>query len=125
MPATEMVAMVAVVAALALSFVHVLRLIGTAILHKTVRRAVDRDPATAEGLLMQLAKPRPASGDDRIAIILVAVGIAMAAATVIAVDDPGVIRLGIAASLFPLILGGALWLRFRALERSRLRDAGE
>jgi hypothetical protein len=119
-----MIVMVAMFAALALSFVFVLRLIGTAILHKTVRRAVEKDPAAATGLLTQLTEPRPASGDDRIAIILIAVGIAMAAAAVIAVDDPGVVRLGIAASLFPLILGGALWLRFRAIERAG-RGTGE
>jgi hypothetical protein len=125
MPATEMIVMVAMFAALALSFVYVLRLINTAILHKTVRRAVDRDPASAEGLLNQLAQPRPTSGDDRLSVILVAVGIAIAAASIIAVDDPGVVRLGIAASLFPLIVGAALWLRLFFRARMGLRDGGQ
>ena len=119
MPPTEMVVMVALFAALALSFVYVLRLINTAILHKTVRRAVDRDPASAEGLLHQLAQPRPTSGDDRLAVILVAVGIAMAAGSVIAIDDTAPLRVGIAASLFPLLVGAALWLRHYLIERRR------
>jgi membrane associated rhomboid family serine protease len=60
----------------------------------------------------------------RLAIILIAIGIAMAAAPIIAIDDRGIVRLAIAASLFPLLVGGALWLRFVAAQRAK-RRAGE
>jgi hypothetical protein len=120
-----MIAMVAVVGALALSFIHILRLIGTAMMHKTVRKVVERDPASAEGLLAQIGKPREQTGDDRLSVVLVAIGLAMAAATAIAVDDPGMVRAGIAASLFPLIVGAALGLRLFMLKRFQSRDPGK
>jgi hypothetical protein len=125
MPATEMIVSVAVLAALVLGFIHLLRLIGTAVRHRTVRRVIDRDPASAEQLLAQLGKPEEANSDERLGIIMVALGIAMAAAAVIAVDDPGLVRAGIAASLFPLIIGGALWLRHAAMQRAKRRDGGQ
>ena len=124
MPSTEMVVMVAMFAAMALSFIAVLRLIGTAILHKTVRRVVDRDPERAQQLIEKLGQPSERSGDDRLAIILVAVGAAMIGSALVAVDDPGMIRLAIGAALFPLLVGAALWLRLFFIARAR-RAAGQ
>jgi hypothetical protein len=119
-----MIVMIAVVSALALSFIQVLRLIGTAILHQTVRKAVDRDPASAESLLHQLGRPREQTGDDRLSIILIAIGIAMIAASVVN-GDPSWMHYGIAAALFPLLVGTALWLRVFMLTRFQRRDAGK
>jgi hypothetical protein len=124
MPTTEMIVMIAVIAALILGFIHLLRLFSAMILHSTVRRVVDRDPAAAEGLLAKLTEPRVASGDDRLSTILVAVGIAMIAGAIVAVDDPGVVRVAIGAALFPLFLGIALWLRLFILARTR-RGTGQ
>lgn len=121
MPATEMVAMIAVVAALALGFVHLLRIMATAMKYKAMRNLVKADPATATTLLSQLNRteePRD-SNDERIAIILIAIGIAMVAGCLIAIDDRGMMRVGIAAALFPLLVGGALWLRAYLVERRR------
>ena len=122
MPATEMIVMIAVVAALALSFIHLLRFATTAIFHKTVRRVIDRDPAKAEEMLAQLGAPQE-SGDDRLSVILIALGIAMVAASVV-INAPNWVHYGIAGALFPLIIGTALWLRLYFLERSR-RGAGQ
>ena len=63
MPATEMIVMVAVVAAIALSFIHLVRLAATAIMHKTARRLVDRDPSSAEAMMERLGSlpERPAT----------------------------------------------------------------
>jgi membrane associated rhomboid family serine protease len=119
-----MIVMIALFSALALGFIQLLRLIGAAITHRTIRRVVDRDPASAERLLEQLATPAPRTGDDRLAIILIAIGIAMAAGAVIAIDDPGPLRVAVAASLFPLLVGGALWLRLYLIERRR-RASGQ
>lgn len=118
MPTTEMIVMVSIIAALALSFIQILRLVNAGLLHKTVRKLVERDPEHAQALISKLGEPPARSGDDRLAIILLAIGLAMAAGTVIAIDDPGLVRFGIAASLFPLSVGAALWLRIY-LERRR------
>lgn len=125
MPTTEMIAMIAVVAALALGFIALLRLIATTITHRTIQKAIESNPQLAEGLLQKLTERKERSGDDRLAMILVAIGIAMAAAPIIAIDDPGIVRVALAASLFPLLVGATLWLRFRAVERARRRDRGE
>jgi hypothetical protein len=125
MPMTEMVVMVAVVSALVLGFIALLRLMATVITHKTIRKAVETNPQLAEGLLQKLTDRKERSGDDRLAMILVAIGVAMAAAPIIAIDDPGIVRLALAASLFPLLVGATLWLRFRAVERAQRRDRGE
>lgn len=124
MPLTEMVVMVSIVAAIALGCIALFRLVATMITHRTIRKAVETNPKLAENLLQKLTAPRESSGDDRLAIILIAIGIAMAAAPVIAIDDRGIVRLAVAAALFPLLVGGALWLRFRA-ERAKRRDGGE
>ena len=58
-------------------------------------------------------------------MVLIAIGVAMFAAPIIAIDDRGIVRLAIAASLFPLLVGATLWLRYRAAERAKLRDRGE
>jgi hypothetical protein len=115
-----MIVMIAVVSALALSFIHLVRLIGTAILHRTIRQAVDRDPANAETLITRLSAPPEARGDDRLPTILIALGIALIAASTV-INDPGWIHYGIAGALFPLIIGTALWLRLFVLERARRR----
>ena len=122
MPTTEMVVMVAIISALVLGFIAILRLFGTMVAHKTIRSAVERDPKHADALLMQLTARRESTGDDRMAIILVAVGVAMAGAGVV-MGDPGLMRLAIAAALFPLLVGGALWLRFRALQRGARHES--
>lgn len=125
MPVTEMVVMVAITSALVLGFIALLRLISTMIMHKTIRKAVETDPQQVEQLLQKLTARREAQGDDKLAIVLIAIGVAMAAAPLIAIDDPGIVRLAVGAALFPLLVGGALWLRFRAAERARRRDQGE
>jgi len=124
MPLTEMVAMIAVVAAMALAFIAFLRLIAITITHKTIRKTVESNPQLAEEALRKLMTRREGPADDRLAIVLIAIGLAMAAGPFIAIDDPGMVRLALAASLFPLLVGGALWLRFRA-ERAKKRDGGK
>ena len=125
MPLTEMIVMVAITGALVLGFIFLLRLIGTLVTHRTIRKAVEINPEYAEALLDKLTAPRERSADDKLAIVLVAIGVAMAAAPIVAVDDPGMIRLAVAAALFPLLVGAALWLRFRAVERAKRRDGAE
>jgi hypothetical protein len=123
MPLTEMVVMVAIAAAMVLAFIHILRLVGTLVLHRTIRKMAERDPAAAQSLVAQLAAPAQGSGDDRLSTILIAVGIAMIVGSIV-VGDPRWMHYAVAAALFPLIVGTALWLRLFWLGRAR-RGSGQ
>jgi membrane associated rhomboid family serine protease len=125
MPWTEAVVTITIVSALALLFIALFRLLSTLITHRTIRKAVETDPKLAEELLQKLTIKKERQGDDKLAMVLVAIGVAMAAAPIIAVDDPGIVRFAIAAALFPLLVGATLWLRSRAVERARRRDRAE
>lgn len=123
MPATEMIVLIAAFSAMTLAAIHVLRLIGTFIVHRTLRRAIEVDPASAGGLLDRLETPRPASnGDDRLSLLLIAFGIAMIAASLV-IGETSWMHYGIAGALFPLVIGSALALRFHFLERARRRGS--
>ena len=125
MPVTEMVVTVAIAAAGMLLLIALLRLFATLSEHKTIRKAVESNPQLAESLIEMAGSARGESVDERVAIILVAIGLAMIGAPLIAVDDPGMVRFAIGASLFPLLVGAALWLRARAAERARRRERAE
>jgi len=125
MPFTEMVVLVAAFAALCLAGIHLLRLVGTAILHRTVRKAIDKDAQAAEPLLAKLtAAPEPSTDDDRTATLLIAFGIAMVAASLI-IGDPRWLHYGAAGAIFPLVIGTALWLRHYLVNRSSRTDRAE
>ncbi len=121
MPATEMVVMIAAFAALALTAIHLLRLITAAMFHRTVRRAIDRDPAMAEALLARLSAPQGRGGDDRTAVLLIATAIAIIVSCLI-IGEAELVRYGVAGAMFPLILGAALWGRDYFVRRGN--DAG-
>ena len=126
MPWTEAVVTIVIACGLAFGFIALLRLGATLITHKTLRKAVETNPQLTEELLQKLTSRRERPrGDDKLAIILVAIGVAMAAGPVIAIDDPGIVRFALAAALFPLLVGGALWLRSWMAERARRRDRAE
>lgn len=121
----QTVLLITLVSGIFLGFISLFRLFATMITHRTLRKAIETNPQMAETLLAKLTARREGAGDDRIAIILIAIGIAMVAGSLIAVDDRGMIRLFVGAALFPLLVGGALWLRFRAVERAKRRDRAE
>src|SRR5690348_8490086 len=104
MPITEMIVSIAVAGALVLGFIAVLSLFAARIRHTTIRKAIDTNPELAAGMLDKLTARKERSGDDRLALVLIAIGVAMAVAPIIAVDDPGIVRFAIAASLFPLLV---------------------
>ena len=125
MPWTEMVVTIAIAAALVVAFIALIRLGFTLASHRTMRKALDTNPQLAEGLLEKLTQRRERPSDDKVAIVLIAIGIAMALAPIIASDDPGDVRVAFAAALFPLLVGGALWLRYYAAERAKRRERSE
>lgn len=124
MPATEMIVSIAVVTALALMVIHFFRLLGIAIRHKTVRRVIERDPAAAESVISELSKPDVPAGDDRLGLILFALGVATLAASFTAGETGGWTDYGVGAAMFPLIVGAALMARHFLIERAR-RRAGQ
>jgi uncharacterized membrane protein len=105
-PGSEMVVLVAMFAAIALVLVHLFRLAQAAITHSTIRQLIDKDPARAEALIEQVTARRP-SGNDRTAVVLIAIGISMILASWIA-GDAGWMRYGVAGGLFPMITGVSL-----------------
>jgi hypothetical protein len=119
----QTILLIAVFSAVVLGFINVLRLIASAMLHRTIRRALDKDPSRAAPLIERLAASGPRNGDDgRLSTILVAIGIAMIAASLV-IGDPSWMHEGIAAALFPLVVGTALWLRLYLVERARRRGS--
>jgi hypothetical protein len=126
MPWSEMLVMITAFAALALTAIHVLRLIGVAVMHRTIRKAIDRDPNAAEPLLARLSAPGEVKerGDDRTATLLISFGVAMVVASLV-IGDPSWVRYPIAGAIFPLFIGIALWLRHYAINRSRRTDSAE
>jgi hypothetical protein len=121
----QTILLVAVFSAVVLGFINVVRLLGSAMLHRTIRRALDSDPTRAGPLIERMAAARHENGDDgRLSTILVAIGIAMIAASVV-IGDPSWMHYGVAAALFPLVVGTALWLRFFVQRRAAQRDAGK
>lgn len=118
MPVTEMIMLIAAFSALCLAVIHALRLVGTFIVHRTLRRAIEVDPTSAAPLLDKLESPREQKGDDRLSVLLIAFGIAMVAASLV-IGDESWMHYGVAGALFPLIVGTALALRYYVIERAR------
>ena len=119
MPATEMIVSVAVAAVLALIVIQLFRLFQTAIRHKTVRKVIEKDPGIAEKAIEELSKAPEPAGDDRLGLILLALGVATLAASFTAGDTGGWTDYGVGASMFPLIVGAALMVRHFVIERTR------
>ena len=126
MPYTEMVVSIVVAAGFVLGAIYLFRLVAVAIMHRTIRKAIDRDPSAAEPLLERLAAPPEAkeSGDDRTATLLIAFGVAMVVASLV-IGDSSWIRYPIAGAVFPLIIGSALWLRHYLLNRRQRTDSAD
>ena len=125
MPATEMIVTVAIVAAIALVVIQLFRLAATAMRHKTVRRVIDRDPTAAESVIAELRTPGTPGGDDRLGVILFALGIATLLASFTAGNTGGWTDYGVGAAMFPLVVGAALMLRHYVIERAKRRGSPE
>ena len=125
MPYSEMVVLIAAFSAMVLGGIHVLRLFATIIMHRTIRKAIDRDPTAAEPLLERLSAPvESKGGDDRTATLLIAFGVAMVVASLV-IGDLNWMHYAIAGAVFPLIIGTALWLRHYLLNRSQRTDRAD
>lgn len=101
------------------------RIIHAFMIHRSVRKAIEAKSGDAGALIEKLNKPyemadegakRPKSGDDRIALVLMAIGFAILGFGLIE-GSPDGMRMGAGAALFPLFVGIALLVARRMQKR--------
>jgi hypothetical protein len=138
-PTTEMVAVsdsffrlmenVTMVALFVVGFFLLARLLHAWMLHRSIRRALEAKSDAVSPLIDKLNKPYEhlsgqspdAPGDDRNALVLIAIGLAMAGFGLIQGHEE-LIRVAVGAALFPTFVGIALLVRRRL---ARAAAAGE
>ena len=127
MPSTEMVVMIAITLSLLGGLALIIRFLSGWLMHRTLRKAIERDSAAAPALIDRIEameSGRSALGnDDRNGMVLIALAIAMTGYALIAVDDPGVIRSIVGGTLFPLLIFALLLLRRKLLKRELAEEA--
>lgn len=99
------------------------RLFRTAMQHKTIREAISRDNQSVPNLLASIDQDQQQStgtNDDRTAMVLIALGIALFLFGLLQQDIQQLRQIG-GAALFPIFVGAALLLRFY-LARKRDRQ---
>ena len=131
-PTTELVAVsndffnlmenVTMVALFVVGFFLLARLLHAWMLHRSIRRALDAKSDAVSPLIDKLNKPyehispqgavEPSIGDDRNALVLLAIGLAMAGFGLIQGHEQ-LIRISAGAALFPAFVGIALLVRRR------------
>jgi hypothetical protein len=121
-PGNQLILIIAAITAGTITIVNLLRVIRSAAFNRTLREAIDRYPDRAEEMIALAANSDAASTDGRTAAVLIAVGLALVAASLIA--NEGWLRYGIGAALFPLLVGIALLTR-EFLVRRLSRDRSE
>ncbi|HEY0116847.1 MAG TPA: hypothetical protein VGB54_14125 [Allosphingosinicella sp.] len=124
MPVNDMIVGIAGGLLMLTGFVFFLRLVQAWMLHRTLRDAITRDSAVAQGLIERLEKGdqrrHQMAGDDRNGIVLIAIGVAMGGFALI-VNEPSWMRYTLGAALFPILVGVALLGRHLWLRRQRDR----
>jgi hypothetical protein len=118
----DAIIILAIVAAVVLVIAQLVKLLQSMMLHRTVREALTRDNALTPELLDRLDQPRPAagSGDDRIGLVLIALGAALIVFAYLQ-GSPDTIHNLAPASVFPLFVGGVLVGRYYVV---RAREGG-
>ena len=131
-PTTELVAIsnnffgwlenITMVALFVVGFFLLARLLHAWMLHRSIRRALEAKSDAVSPLIDKLNKPyehlgpqgagEPAGGDDRNALVLLAIGLAMAGFGLIQGNEQ-LIRISSGAALFPAFVGIALLVRRR------------
>lgn len=129
-PTTELVAItdsffgwlenITMVALFVVGFFLLARLLHAWMLHRSIRRALEAKSEAVSPLIEKLNKPYEhiggqspdVPGDDRNALVLIAIGLAMAGFGVIQGHEE-LIRAAVGAALFPIFVGIALLVRRR------------
>ena len=113
---------ITMVALFVVGFFLLARLLHAWMLHRSIRRALEAKSDAVSPLIDKLNKPyehlgpqgagEPAGGDDRNALVLLAIGLAMAGFGLIQGNEQ-LIRISAGAALFPAFVGIALLVRRR------------
>ena len=126
MPKEELAAVIALTSATLIGFIFLLRFMRAFLLHRTLRRAIDKQLPEAGMLVERMGEidgRRGAGNDDRSGLILIALGLALIGFTTIAIGGWATQRILYGGSLFPLLVGAVLIWRHRQLSREALIDA--
>ena len=101
----DIILIVAIAAAVILVVNQIVKLLQARMLHRTVREALSRDSALTPALLDKIDNPRRKAwgGDDRIGLLLIAIGAAMIVFALLEDNQDTV-----PASVFPLFVGAVL-----------------
>lgn len=106
------------------------RIIHAFMIHRSVRKAIEAKSGDAGPLIDKLNKPyelageevkRPKAGDDRLALVLIAIGFAIIGFGLVQGQEQ-VIRGTAGAALFPLLVGAALMLSRRLQKREQAEE---
>jgi hypothetical protein len=116
--AGDIIISIAVATAIVLIFNQLARVVRTMILHRTIRKGMIHNSALTPELLdrIETQKPETAFGDDRIGLVLLAIGLAIIGFGIIQ-GDPDDIRNTAGVALFPLFVGAVLFGRHIYLAR--------
>lgn len=109
----DIVAFIAIAVAVMVGMVQLGRVLRTMMLHKTVREALTRDNALGPALLDKLDEPKSSAGfgDDRIGLVLLAIGFALVGFALIQGSQDTIKNMS-GMALFPLFVGAVLLGRF-------------
>lgn len=122
MPVTAMIVSLGMFVMIATSVYFLILLLKARMIHRTLREAISRDSAVAEGLIERLERGdqlrAEMGGDDRNGLVLVAIGVALGGFALI-VNEPEWLRYQLGAALFPILVGLALLGRHFWMRRKR------
>lgn len=122
MPGTELAAVITAFLCLLVGFIFLVRFFRAWLLHRTLRKAIERDSATAPALIERIGAleegKNQLGNDDRNGMVLIALGLALVGFAMIGLGNmPEEMRVVASAALFPLFVGIALLVRRRLLKR--------
>lgn len=128
MPVTELIGISTAFLCLLAGFIVLVRFFRAWLLHATLRKAIDRDSASAPALIERIGAledgKNQLGNDDRNGMVLIAFGLALVGFAMIGLGNrPDEMRIVASAALFPLFVGIALLVRRRLLKRELATEA--
>lgn len=126
----DMLGNATVAAMFAIGLFLLARIIHAFMIHRSVRKAIEAKSGDTGALIDKLNKPyeltgdepkRPRMGDDRLALVLIAIGFAIVGFGLLQGSEQG-IRGTAGAALFPLFVGAALIVSRRMQKREQAEE---
>lgn len=126
----DMLGNATVAAMFAIGLFLLARIIHAFMIHRSVRKAIEAKSGDTGALIDKLNKPyeltgdepkRPRMGDDRLALVLIAIGFAIVGFGLLQGSEQG-IRGTAGAALFPLFVGAALIVSRRLQKREQAEE---